>query len=669
MSSIESVSSGLQRAKLGSLALAAALALSGCNLFNTADNENTTGRGAKAFDPYQGAASGSARLALFLYNGCAVTPNGQVVGKGNTNIPYPECRIRPDQNKMRMVEDPSLPPASKPLELLAGTSYFLNELTLMESEFGHYTDPGRLDDVSYWMRNLPKFRNLDWGGLIRGPDEYAPSGLSMSPYASKHVVKWEGANWQKVKDDTFTVEVLDADGQTRGSVTYDRKDFLVSNPAAEHTTLFWEAENLAALTPDTRNSVGPVTRAPPPGFPPMSPPAFRSVFKVELVTSTAPNKSVALDPNLIGDGSLRVTWSQLPDDPFYFPVTFIRPTEVPRTCYLASDPTQTTPCAFGLNPEATFAPPESGTVYQPGENVQFTIEVKDGRGNLLHPPDRFPSWTEYAKGESNGLMFFNFVNTYGLADLDTIAGWSASGPKHLMTPIYDLNDRSFFRLPTDQTIPGVGNEGLTLISGPLYITGAAPGAISSHPPTTYHFQLPADAKPGTYTLYLKFHRYFLGERFTKMRPIEFQVGQAERTLFPNRVGNCQTCHRGVQSLDNVRHGMSVDNIEGCKTCHNRDTFAGVRESPQSLIHRVHAQSDHFPAQLRDCTTCHLTRASTLRPSLLACGGCHVEPHGNTFDYLKFVPDVDPSLTSTFYSNCAGGCHEKNVPSQHILPPE
>jgi hypothetical protein len=348
----------------------------------------------------------------------------------------------------------------------------------------------------------------------------------------------------------------------------------------------------------------------------------------------------------------------------------VRPADVPPTCYDGKDPTKMVPCGFGLVPQVNFTAPKNGKgYYEPGETFQITLAAKDGLGNYLHPPDRFPSFNDFLSNKSNGIMYLYFFHYFILYELDTLTAFSVAGPRQLMRPYYELNGASYWQMPSEQFIPGIGNFSSMVSIVPAFVAGNALNAgRNSNPPTTFNITLPPDAKPGTYQVLWKVNRGFMGERFTKMLPFPFQVGQKEETFFPGRVGNCQLCHRGVISLDNVRHGLNVDYIEGCKACHTRDFFVAGRNPMQALIHRIHMSSMKFPRPKNQCVVCHLTRESALRPSYVVCNSCHPEPHGNAFEQLKFNSDQQPDdQGNTVYGNCARMCHENTPPTQHILP--
>jgi hypothetical protein len=179
--------------------------------------------------------------------------------------------------------------------------------------------------------------------------------------------------------------------------------------------------------------------------------------------------------------------------------------------------------------------------------------------------------------------------------------------------------------------------------------------------TRQSWQLSADAEPGTYVALIKWNRFFAGERFAKVKPFFFQVGTEERTTYPGRVGNCQMCHRGVLSLDNVRHGLPVDHVEACKVCHDTETALGF--TLVEVVHRLHMRSVKYPMPRNDCTTCHLTRESATRPSISVCSTCHLAAHGTEFFQQRFTSRSEPSR----FGNCAQQCHGEKPPQLHILP--
>jgi hypothetical protein len=635
----------------GALALALAatsVMVGGCELFKTTDSENATGRGPKAFDPYAGAASGAIRLGLASVNGCGVLATGEPVGKGGANIPYPSACPRLEYQSPIAPVTPA-----PPMPLEAGATYFLNQITLEDLVAGLHTDPNNMTAVATWMSTMTRFAPLDWTnfGIIK--DEWSPSEESQGPNIWDHNVYFGNANWQTAVGDTFLVEVLDIDGNVKQSITYDHTDFLAENPVAGHTQLVWSNANLGVP-----QYPGDVNDHPAPNdgvnYPPAAATAFRTRVRIDMILSTHPTKSFKLDPGLFGDGAIRLTWSQMPLDPFYFPVTFVKPTDIPPTCFSAKDRTTAVPCDFGLEPEVTMVPPKNGKYYLPGEQLQLQFAIKDGSGNYLHPIDSFPSYDDMYSGNANGLLYLTFAPLLDFGERDIIMGWNVSGPHQLMRPQYEIGSQEFFI------------SGFDYLHTDIAGANAVEGARSVPLPTHQVVTLPDDAQPGTYSVVFKTHRQFLGERFTKAAHFDFQVGQSEPTQFPGRIGNCQICHRGVISLDNVRHGFPVDFVEGCKTCHTPNDALISRIASQVVIHQVHMSSPKYPELKNNCTMCHLTRESTLRPSYIVCSACHPQPHGTAFWQVPFQSDYDPANRGP-WTNCAQQCHGNTPPTAHILP--
>ncbi|QAT86054.1 hypothetical protein EJ065_4504 [Corallococcus coralloides] len=614
-----------------------------CNLLKVTDDEgSTTGRGAKRFDPYQGLNSGAIRLSLQYINGCAFLPNGQMVAKNSVTGSYPDMCITP------LAQNPlTLSPPTGTLQILSDTQYFLNQFSVSETVVNQHNNPNDQTAALGWIKNESVFAGLDWANVNQGPDEwsfYSLAGAVEDCWTRE--VQFGNANWQKVKDDTITVEVLDETGTPRASQTYLRSELLASSPYAGHSRFSWRSENLKPPRFPGDKDPGTVT-----GFAGgLDQSAItRTIARVDWVGSTNPFKVLRV-PRLSGPGALKATWSQLPDKPFFFPVTYIIPDDRPSTCTDdAGNPVQ---CSPGLDSRLVFSPPKEGSFYKPGEDVSVYVDLRDSAGAHLHSRDLLPSAREIIGGQSNGIQTFvpNVIAT--VTENDSISNVAIAGPIQDLKVLGNPSDKpEFFARP----FPFAMLDDATL-------TGLTPGLIDYKWPTRQTFTLPANAKPGTYVALVKFNRAALGERVAKLNPFFFQVGQDEPTTYPGNVGNCQICHRGVLSLDNLRHGLSVDHIESCKVCHHYDTDTVGRT--QEMVHRIHMNSPSYPANRADCTVCHLTRKSTERPSLSLCGSCHISQHGDEFFQIAFNQRGTPSR----FGNCAQTCHGGDqLPASHILP--
>ena len=618
----------------------------GCNdLLDVTGSENASGRGAKAFDPYQSSNSGAIRLSLQMYNGCASLPNGQVVPKNSAPMPgYPDnC-----ESPYRIDGIPLKPLPAGQMKILANTDYFLNQFTVVDTRVNLHTSYAQLPQVLEWIRSESRFKKLDWRNVGQTDDDWAffagTPGISQDHWF--HKIYFENANWQKVTNDKFIVEILDAEGVVRESEEYFRSELLASSSNVGHSRFGWSAERILPPTSPGDKTIRPLPVIT--GYPP-EPPVFRTMARLDLFGSTNPFKTMTI-PDLRGEGAIRVTWTQMPDDPFYFPVTFVSQQDLPQTCFDdANNPVQ---CGFGMDPNLRFVSPNADNIFQPGDTVNAFVDLRDDKGNRLHAQDTLPSGSEMVTDQANGLLYMLIPYFERTAEQDMIPVVTMAGPLHKM-----------------RTRSNPYNQGEHYFSDPApfnFVSDTATTTLvtaehSQKWSTRFTRRLPADAEAGTYVALVKWNRFFAGERFAKAKAHFFQVGTAERTTYPGLVGNCQICHRGVLSLDNLRHGLDVDHVESCKACHQYDTERG--QHIQEFIHKVHARSPRYPAGRNDCTMCHLTRESALRPSLDVCSSCHPSAHGSEFFESKFSGPIEPNK----YGNCAQSCHGDTPPASHILP--
>lgn len=631
----------MHRLLKGVLLLVGLAALISCKVLKTTDSESTHGRGATAFDPYS-VNSGAVKLGLQWYKGCAILANGTPIMNGSAKIPYPS----PDQcQSFWLLPPPGSPMISPPMELRSGTRYFLGKLTLFDGVEDVHTDFSRPMDAADWIETQSAFKSLDWSGLSIVSDRYVPEPEDDLALAYNREVLYGNANWQ-LRDSTFTVDALNADGRVVATQTYNKSELLAENPVSYHTRLMWRVANIGAPKfPGDPNEH--------PGSPDAPPHRYQTVARIDFEDSTNPFKTLDLDSGLSGDGAIRLTWSEMPGHPFYFPVHYIKQSDVPATCY-SPDGSKKVPCDFGIDSSVLFTQPKNGKYYAPGETVGIKVAVTDGKGNLLHTPGYLPTWEDYIQNNSNGLQYFNASAAIEFFESQSFSGMKVAGPIQDFRPAYDMNHIPFTQLPqVDEPFFGPN----------LAELGQLPGWATLPVPARNNITIPNDAKPGTYVALIKLHRQFEGERVNTIKPFFFQVGQEEVTRYPGRVGNCQICHRSVLSLNNLFHGISVDNVEACKACHTG--LVGEMDKIVDRVHRIHMMSNKFPADKRNCTYCHLTRESALRPSIAVCNACHPTIHGDKYFELEFAGPNEPNR----YTNCAQSCHVLRPPTQHILPPQ
>jgi hypothetical protein len=180
---------------------------------------------------------------------------------------------------------------------------------------------------------------------------------------------------------------------------------------------------------------------------------------------------------------------------------------------------------------------------------------------------------------------------------------------------------------------------------------------------TYNLQAVSDEEPGTYTIGLR--AVMQDETIQSFPLLDFQIGtDILETQIVERE-KCGVCHLGADNGQYYFHHVdphsegefgspSIDSwaVRTCKSCHNNDGYAAYRDPddpnvriPDPIVHRVHGvhmganlenplDNDpstgvfkdyihvEFPADVRNCTKCHVDDRWKTEPSRLACGACH-----------------------------------------------
>jgi len=216
---------------------------------------------------------------------------------------------------------------------------------------------------------------------------------------------------------------------------------------------------------------------------------------------------------------------------------------------------------------------------------------------------------------------------------------------------------------------------------------------------TYNLQAVSDEEPGTYTASLW---VVMKDSTVQSFPVlDFQIGTdaVEKQIVERE--KCAVCHLGADSGQFYFHHVdpgsvgsygypSIDSwaVRTCKSCHNNDGYAAYRDPedssvriPDPIVHRVHGVHmgadlenprnidpdtgifhDYihveFPADVRNCTYCHVDDRWKTKPSRLACGACH--------DNIWFG---DPALVPATGELHPGGQKNNDVSCGLCHPPD
>lgn len=228
---------------------------------------------------------------------------------------------------------------------------------------------------------------------------------------------------------------------------------------------------------------------------------------------------------------------------------------------------------------------------------------------------------------------------------------------------------------------------------------------------TYRLQAITDELPGTYTLGLY---CVLGadpiQQIVKFTDIQIGTSTVE-TLTVSRK-QCAACHEGASNgklyfrhIDPGRSPVgnwSLDyaGVKSCKMCHNNDGYAAIRDAvgeymADPIIRRAHGVhmgeglkldfhvnpttgdfSDYihvkFPADVRNCTACHVDDAWKTKPSRAACASCHDTTWFGAKDQVPAGMKAHTGGAAANDNKCAT-CHAVDgiaepVEVAHAIPP-
>jgi hypothetical protein len=326
--------------------------------------------------------------------------------------------------------------------------------------------------------------------------------------------------------------------------------------------------------------------------------------------------------------------NSIQDDAPWFDVPEARITEVNTGVFLAVLPSGADDAAFyrivsadeaiielkGWNIRLGVSPPANGQFFVAGEAPVVTVTLLDN----------------FAQG----------LTRAGLSSLNLyMAG--PQDPRSMITPLKLLNanpDRAarphhYIDLKTNPDVQAANN---------IY---------------TYRLKPITDEKPGTYTLSLWAVR---GSDAIQqvMRFADIQIGTATVETPVITSAKCAACHKGAISGKMYAHHVDIgrspvgnwaldyDPQRSCFACHNNDGYAAYTDTnapggrvPDTLVRRVHGvhMGEHlknpfntdpntgdfrhythvlFPADVRNCATCHADDRWKTKASRMACGSCH-----------------------------------------------
>ncbi len=306
-----------------------------------------------------------------------------------------------------------------------------------------------------------------------------------------------------------------------------------------------------------------------------------------------------------GDATqLVLMWNQDPSHPRVVPVSH------------ASESGSAYGYGFSIGLKA-INPPANGSYYVRGEKVTFEFSFLDGEGRNLFPNHQLPSYSQFLAGQvPQGLRYYDGFRLsptlyYVLKHRESNLLLSLSGPTdQLRTPHTTVDISQFFSSPGGQ-VPAatVATDGFSsAVEGlpPLPITfgGLSDPALWNTPLSDQAtFTIPNDALPGTYVAAIKARRDFGGEALNRGTTVDIQVGTATPSSYVSKTGNCEDCHNKASGFDNVLHGIS--DRRACFSCHPGLSFEP--DNPLDIrVHTVHDRSNRFPADIHNCSTCHLT---------------------------------------------------------------
>ncbi|MCW5812989.1 MAG: hypothetical protein KIT84_18320 [Labilithrix sp.] len=289
-----------------------------------------------------------------------------------------------------------------------------------------------------------------------------------------------------------------------------------------------------------------------------------------------------------------------------------------RYVNIVRKPMAQTPYRYGFNIKLdVVSKPANGKYFLPGDVIDYRLTMRDGSGNRLHPAGTLPSYADFATDNiPSGIRYYDGFQQYltlyyALKHREGNNIWQFSGPTNKVKySSHVVSDFDFFVLSGATGIPSatVAENGFSAVFDVFpSVAGTVDPVVSTLPNSDIiHVQVPADAKPGTYTFTYKGRRDWSGEALNDSTTVDVQVGQKQQTEFSPKTGKCNTCHEGPSGFDEVLH-RNADR-RTCYGCH----MPLESEPDQALdyrIHLIHTRSNRVPGNPNNCSTCHLTTPS------------------------------------------------------------
>ncbi len=508
----------------------------------------------------------------------------------------------------------------QPLAVRAGQRFFVDQIDIRA------TLTAERDEGVDGLKREGDFAGLDWRGLELRDVEPVPTPNPDGTFTRRRF--YRGARWME-GDSALIVEQLDGAGRLQAPPWSAR---IGTGDRARPSDEFFVRRLRAIQYSD--DCATPVDCS--------SATHYLAEALVELRHAVRAGPALALQPRTT---VLRVRWlgAGRPRE-YTIPLTQV---SSPRYSY-----------GFGIEIDALTPPSADGT-YEPGSALAFRVTYRDGAGQRLHPQGALPTYVEAASDEA-GLQYWNpgeRVATYWRRkhrEHQMVA--SITGPAQQIQAIRSPLGAADLASPDGVVTSGVlERDGVfaQAWSFPSFLdllTGNLSAPISDE----FHFQLPANAPPGTYLVTVKARRHYLGQQLPLSQTIEIQVGSPRRTEADLGTGPCASCHRDRSGLEHVLHGNA--NRATCATCHVPLEFEP--EGPVAVrVHFIHSRSGRFDAPLAGCASCHLDRASIQRTSQSACLSCHTSyPADHVARFGPVSSAYVGGPIDTAFQRCTDGCH-------------